>query len=93
MIHTEPDPAFTQKIPKFKQTKKSGHRQNVELCPKLPKCSSPPPKFDIDNKDRFRYQIVYRFRLIEASICGTTAEAVKQFSFRFVRFGKATSYI
>ena len=61
--------------------KKSSLGQNGELCPKLPKCSSPTPKIDIDNKARFRYLDSYWFRLFDASICCAVADADTQLTF------------
>jgi hypothetical protein len=60
--------------------KKSSCGQSDELCPNLPECSIPAQKIDIDNKARFRYQVGYWFRLIDASISGASAEADTQFS-------------
>jgi hypothetical protein len=60
--------------------KKSGSRHTGEPCPNLPKWSIPTQKIDIDNNARFRYQIGYWFRLIDASICGATAKADTQFT-------------
>jgi hypothetical protein len=37
-------------------------------------------KIKVDNKARFRYQVGYWFRLIDASICGASAEADTQFT-------------
>jgi hypothetical protein len=45
--------------------------------PKLPIARQ---KIKVDNKARFRYQVGYWFRLIDASICGALAEADTQFS-------------
>jgi hypothetical protein len=41
-------------------------------------CIIPTPK--VDNKARFRYQVGYWFRLIDASICGASAETDTQLS-------------
>jgi len=56
----------------------AGH--SSELCPNLPKCSIPSQKTDIDNNARFRYQVGYWFRLIDALICCDAAEPDKQFT-------------
>ena len=37
-------------------------------------------KINVDNYARFLYQVGYWFRLIDASICGASAEADTQFS-------------
>jgi hypothetical protein len=37
--------------------------------------STPAQKIDIDNKAHLRYQVGYRFRLIDASICGPKDDA------------------
>jgi hypothetical protein len=47
----------------------------------LPEFSIPSQKIDINNNARFRYQVGYWFRLINASICGAAAAADTQFSF------------
>jgi hypothetical protein len=48
--------------------------------PNLPNCPLASQKIKVDNKARFRYQVGYWFRLIDASICGASAEADTQFA-------------
>jgi hypothetical protein len=43
--------------------------------PNLPKSLIPHQKINVDNQVRFRYQVGYWFRLIDASICCAEAEA------------------
>ena len=59
--------------------KKILHRPTGELFPNLPHCPIARQKIKVDNRARFRYQVGYGFRLIDASICGASAEADTQF--------------
>jgi len=45
----------------------------------LPKSSIPTHKIKVDRKNRFRYQVGYWLRLIDASICWAKANADTQF--------------
>jgi len=58
----------------------SPKRHTGELCPNLPNCTIASQKIKVDNKARFRYQVGYWFRLIDASIYGASAEADTQFA-------------
>jgi hypothetical protein len=60
--------------------KKSSPRHTGELCPNSPNCPAAHQKIKVDNKARCRYQVGYWFRLIDASICGASAEGDTQFS-------------
>jgi hypothetical protein len=64
----------------LKLTFKKGSRgQSGELCSNLPKCSIYRLNITVDNKARFRYLDIYRFRLIDAAICGAAAGAGTKF--------------
>ena len=60
--------------------KKSRPRHTGELCPNSPNYPIASQKIKVDNKARFRYQVGYWFRLIDASICGASAETDTQLS-------------
>ena len=60
--------------------KKSSPSHTGELCPNSVNCPIASQKIKVDNKARFRYQVGYWFRLIDASICGASAEADTQFT-------------
>ena len=60
--------------------KKSSPSHTGELCPNSVNCPIASQKIKVDNKARFRYQVGYWFRLIDASICGAAAEADTQFT-------------
>jgi hypothetical protein len=59
---------------------KSSPIHSGELCPNSVNCPIASQKIKVDNKARFRYQVGYWFRLIDASICGASAEADTQFT-------------
>jgi hypothetical protein len=61
------------------QTQTASASQSAGGGPNLPKSSIPTQKIKVDRKNRFRYQVGYWFRLIDAAICWARAEADTQF--------------
>jgi len=72
-------PEGSRQVIRLKPTfKKSSPKQSGALCSNWPKISPPKQKINLDNKANFRYLDNYSFRLMEVSICWTTAKAVTQ---------------